>query len=302
MIRDLQKSITGHCKWNEPLSQHTTYGVGGPADVFVIPQDKKDLSRILQFAKKPDIPTTLIGLGSNLLVSDEGIRGIVICLNPSFNHLTFDGNHVTSGTGLMLGKLVKGTADHGLSGCENLIGIPGTVGGAISMNAGAYGQEISVFLTSVDIIDENGTFSTLSSNEITFDYRYSSFQKNAILLNAEFIFPNASFDDIQKRMDNARQKRKSSQPLNMRSAGSVFKNPKDYAAGYLIDQAGLKGTKIGNAQISEKHANFFVNTGEATASDIFSLIKLAKTTIKNKFNIDLELEIKLLGFNKGVLA
>ncbi len=302
MVSELQNILTGTCLLNEPMSRHTTYGIGGPADAFVIPKDEHDLRMIFQFTEEHSIPTTIMGSGSNLLVSDDGIRGIVIRLGNQFNAINVKGTRVSVGAGVMLGKLVKTASTHQLSGCESLVGIPGTVGGAIYMNAGAYNQEISVHLTSVDVMNHNGDVITIPSKDISFEYRRSSLSKDVILLRADFTFPTGLKDDVERNMKLAREKRKSSQPLSMRSAGSVFKNPTKFAAGYLIDQAGLKGLSSGDAQISEKHANFFVNTGTAKASDILSLIRQTRSAVKEKFEIDLELEIKLIGFKEGSLA
>jgi len=302
MLTELKQIISGSCLLNEPMSRHTTYGIGGPADAYVIPKDPDDLRTVLSYARKANIPTVFLGSGSNILVSDLGIRGIVISLKKEFSKLVFDENHVSVGAGVKLGKLVKEAAKHRLTGCENLIGIPGTVGGAIFMNAGAYGQEVSAYLMSLDIMNKIGIVNTLSSESIKFEYRHTSLFPESIILRAEFQFPNDDAETIQKNMKESGRKRKSSQPLNFRSAGSVFKNPDDVAAGYLIDKAGLKGTISGNALISEKHANFFVNTGNATAEDILNLIHIARTAVKNKFDIDLELEITLLGFNSEIIS
>lgn len=299
MLKDLQQIITGPCLFGEPMSRHTTYGIGGPADAFVAPQDIGELRTVLKFANERDISTTVIGSGSNLLVSDEGIRGIVIRLNGYFNDIQINGNLISTGCNVMLGKLVNTVSSLSLSGCESLVGIPGTVGGAIFMNAGAYKQEISVHLSSVDIMTLDGIKSTISAEDIAFGYRSSSLSRETILLKADFHFPTGDETKIQANMKSAREKRKSTQPLSMRSAGSVFKNPEKSAAGYLIDKAGLKGFTSGEAQISEKHANFFVNTGNAKATDILSLIQHVKSSVIDQFGIELELEIKLIGFEES---
>jgi UDP-N-acetylmuramate dehydrogenase len=199
----------------------------------------------------------------------------------------------------MLGRIVKQAVKHNLIGLENLNGVPGTLGGALVMNAGAWGGEISENLVQVELIDEDGKLRYLQKNEINFSYRQSSFNKKDILLSAEFLLKKADKEIINKNFVEAQTGRKSTQPLNKRSAGSLFKNPKGHSAGKLIDEAGLKGFSIGQAKISDKHANFFINEGNASSKDMLQLIKKAHQTVKEKFNINLELEVKLMGFNKS---
>ena len=298
---DITKIVRGTILFDEPMSRHTSYGIGGPASAYITPKDKEDLKSILKYAKQKDIQSYFVGSGSNILVSDEGISGIVITLGKSFNMLKIDKNRVFAETGVMLGKMVKECTKRNLSGLESLIGVPGTLGGALIMNAGAFGGEISNYLESVNTITMYGDEKKYNFDDLEFNYRNSSFSNDEILIDANFKFIESNQETVSKNKLIASGGRKSSQPLRFRSAGSVFKNPKEGAAGYFIDKAGLKGTKSGDAEISNIHANFFVNHGTASASDIIKLINIARKKVSKEFGIMLELEIKTLGFNRAVL-
>ena len=298
---ELEKMVNGTCLLNEPMSRHTSYGIGGPAGAYITPRDQDDLRRILHFADEQNIPVFFIGSGSNLLVADEGINGIVITLIKSFNKLEIKGCHIYAETGVMLGHMVKHCIKQKLTGLETMVGVPGTLGGALMMNAGAFGSEISNCLKNVDVMTLTGEIKQYSVNDIDFHYRHSSFKKDEIIMSANFVLKKATKQEIMNKRAKASAGRKETQPLRFRSAGSLFKNPKkDVAAGYLIDKAGLKGTHRGDAEISEKHANFFVNHGKANAEDVVFLIRLARKTVEKKFGINLELEVKTLGFKPGI--
>lgn len=285
---------------NERLSRHTSYGIGGPALAFIWPQDSEDLKQVLVEAQTRSVPVYFIGSGSNLLVSDRGFPGFVISLAKHFKTMRIDGNNVYAQTGTMMGHFVKECFKHNLGGVESLIGVPGTLGGAIRMNAGAYGHEISNFLTALDVMTLSGEERRYRKEDLSFDYRSSSISDDEVVLAGHFEFETGDPQEIQVLRNRASRSRKSTQPLRFRSAGSVFKNPStDTAAGYLIDQAGLKGLRRGDAEISPKHANFFINHGEASSEDVAWLIRLARKTVREKFGIDLELEIKTLGFPEG---
>ena len=298
---ELEKMVNGTCLLNEPMSRHTSYGIGGPAGAYITPRDRNDLGRILHFADEQNIPVFFIGSGSNLLVADEGINGIVITLIKSFNKLEIKGCHIYAETGVMLGHMVKHCIKQKLTGLETMVGVPGTLGGALMMNAGAFGSEISNCLKNVDVMTLTGEIKQYSVKDIDFHYRHSSFKKDEIIMSANFVLKKATKQEIMNKRAKASAGRKETQPLRFRSAGSLFKNPKkDVAAGYLIDKAGLKGTHRGDAEISEKHANFFVNHGKANAEDVVFLIRLARKTVEKKFGINLELEVKTLGFKPGI--
>ena len=286
---------------DELMKNHTTYGIGGPVDLFVLPSNKEDLIKVFEISKKYNQEVNVVGSGSNLLVSDNGIRGVVICIKNCLNNLDVEDNKIYAECGVMLGKLVKHSIKNNLKGLENLIGVPGTLGGALIMNAGAWGGEISNCLESVELIDpDKNEVITLSKSEIDFSYRSSSFKNGSILLSALFHMDYSDKKIIEDSSKIAQFGRKDTQPLKYRSAGSVFKNPsKESPAGMLIDKAGLKGLTIGGAQISEKHANFFINKDNAKADDMLMLIKKAKNTVKEKFDVDMSLEVKLMGFEEG---
>ncbi len=302
-MNDVQKDhlktmVTGQIFFNEPMTKHTTFGIGGPVSVYVYPKDKQELINILQTAHKENIQVFFMGSGTNLLVSDSGFDGIVISLSKSFKNLNISNSFlITSGSGVMLGHLVKEAIKMGIGGLEGLIGVPGTVGGALVMNAGAFGREISNYFVSATVITYLGEEKTYTKNDIKFDYRHSTFSSDEIIVETCFQCKPGDPADIQQAREKSSMKRKQSQPLRFRSAGSIFKNPIDGpAAGYLIDQAGLKGCRKGDAEISKKHANFIINHGTATASDVIFLIKKIQRKVKEKFEILLKLEIKLLGF------
>jgi len=288
--------------FDEPLAKHTTFGIGGPAACMVLPETREELSILLKYAFQNNISVIFIGSGSNILVWDKGFDGIVISLKKSFKNFSIKQNsQIIVESGVMLGTMVKQAMAAEIGGLESLIGVPGTVGGALIMNAGAFGSEISKYFEAAKTMTIEGDIKSYKKGEIEFSYRHSTFPKNEILLEATFQCKRGKPGEILKERKVASEGRKSNQPLKFRSAGSIFKNPSDtLAAGYLIDKAGLKGTERGGAAISEKHANFIVNMGGATAADVLYLIKLAKKYVAKKFNINLELEVKLIGFPKAI--
>ena len=289
-------------KFLEPMIKHTSYGTGGAVNAFILPKNIMDLKILLKYIAENEINLFIAGSGSNLLVSDRGYNGVVISLNKTFKNLSIKNNIINVETGVMLGHMVKNAIKNELKGFESLVGVPGTVGGALIMNAGAYGSEISTYLDTVTSLKFNGESKTYRKNDLKFSYRKSSFPKNEIICKATFICEKGNIKKIKSNKIIASNKRKESQPLKFRSAGSIFKNPSsDIAAGYLIDKAGLKGTKIGNAEISNKHANFIINLGNAKSDDIIKLIKIIIKQVKEKFDIILELEVKLLGYDKQSL-
>jgi len=300
--KDIRKMLTSVMTFDEPLAKHTTFGIGGPADCMVFPETREELSKLLKYAYQKKISAIFIGSGSNILVWDKGFDGIVISLKKSFKNLTIKRNsQIIVEAGVMLGTMVKQAMAAEIGGLESLIGVPGTVGGALIMNAGAFGSEISKYFEEAKTMTIEGDTKSYKKGEIEFSYRHSTFPKNEILLEATFQCKRGKPAEILKDRKVASDGRKSNQPLKFRSAGSIFKNPSDsLAAGYLIDKTGLKGTERGGAAISEKHANFIVNMGDATAADVLYLIKLAKKYVANKFYINLELEVKLIGFPKSM--
>jgi len=279
---------------NEPLSKHTSFKIGGAADYFIEIPSKNALLEFLNL----NITFYILGAGTNVLFSDGGFRGTVIKLTGEFLDCSAAGNKVSCGSGFSLQMLVNKTAELGLSGLECCAGIPGTVGGAVFGNAGSKDMFISDSIESVETIMwkvESGKWNErlLKKNEINFKYR-SSGLKNCIITKINFALKNSDKNDILKTISDSLEKRKILQPLNLPNAGCIFKNPKGQSAGKLIDLAGLKGKIIGSAKISEIHANFIVNTGNAKASDVLELIALAKKTVKEKFGVELEEEIRII--------
>lgn len=298
VMNEINNKTASLCLMNESLKKHTTYGIGGPADLMIFPKSKQDLIKVIEIINENKIQLTILGSGSNVLVSDNGIRGAVISLKNSLKKIEVDDNILYAECGTMLGKIVKHAVKNNLIGLENLNGVPGTLGGALIMNAGAWGGEISENLIHVEVINSKSEIQKIQKKDLNFSYRQSSFNKDDILLSAKFNLKKADKDIIKENFIEAQSGRKKSQPLNKRSAGSLFKNPKNNSAGKLLDEAGLKGYSVGDAKISEKHANFFINDGDATSKDMLMLIKKAHKEVKDKFNVNLSLEVKLMGFNE----
>ena len=297
IIKKIENDSSSLCLVDEPLKKHTTYGIGGPADLMVFPKNKEDLIRVIEIINENNMQLTILGSGSNILVSDNGIRGVVISLKKSLKEVNVNENILYAECGAMLGKIVRLAVRNNLIGLENLNGVPGTLGGALIMNAGAWGGEISENLVNVELINSKNELKKVPKKDINFSYRKSSFDKNDILLSAEFNLKKAEKNLIKENFSKAQSGRTSSQPLDKRSAGSLFKNPRNNSAGKLLDNAGLKGFSIGGAKISEKHANFFINDGNASSSEMLQLIKKAHKEVKKQFDIDLSLEVKLIGFD-----
>ena len=290
----------GEVLLNEPLRRHTTYGIGGPAEVYCRPGNQDELRGLLLLAAREKLPVVFLGSGSNCLVSDRGVAGIVISLAGTLKKIELEAGKVVAESGVMLGHLVRRCLQSGLTGVESLVGVPGTLGGALMMNAGAFGGEISTHLKTVQSFTLAGEPRTYQRAELSFGYRSSSFPPDEVIVQAEFAFETGSPEGISRRRQHSSSERKARQPLKHRSAGSVFKNPApDRAAGMLIDQAGLKGTRRGDAEISTKHGNFFINHSRATAEEMAFLIKLAARTVRQQFDTQMELEIKTLGFEPG---
>lgn len=295
-VEKVKEFFKGNISISEPLSRFTTFRIGGPADYYLEPKDRDDLLKLIKYLKEINYPYIIIGNGSNILISDDGIRGAAINLEYGFTKIEVMKNKVFAEAGIRLSKLVDVCIEHSLVGIENLAGIPGTLGGAILMNAGAYGGEISDYIKVVEVLD--GTeIKFLKKEECGFSYRKSNLE-GKIILSAEFELPFGDKTKAKERRKELLLKRNQSQPVELPNAGSIFKNPSgDYAA-RLIEQAGLKGLTIGGAKVSEKHANFIVNFNNAYANDVLELMKIIQQTVYQKFGIMLEPEIKMIGFDK----
>lgn len=285
-------------KFNEPMSKYTTMKIGGPADAIVFPSNVEDIINTLRFAKKNDIPVTVIGNGSKLLVRDKGIRGIVIKVTGSFNKFkVYEDNTITVGAGMSMPRISRLTMKEGLSGFEFACGIPGVIGGGVRMNAGAYGSEISDILVRTTYIDENLELKTLEHAEHNFGYRYSLFKDHPeyIIVSSEFKLEKKDVNEIKEKINKNTAARKEKQPLEYPNAGSTFKRPEGYFVGTMIEELGLKGYRIGDAEVSTKHAGFIVNKGKATAADVISLIGYLKDKVFEKYGVKLENEIEIIG-------
>lgn len=283
-------------KKDEPLSKHTSFNIGGPADYYVIVNNEAELSEVLKLAKKESINYFLIGNGSNLLVGDLGIRGLVIRLGGEFDEVLVNGDNITAGAGATLSKVAKAAMDASKTGLEFAAGIPGTVGGALVMNAGAYGGEMKQVVTKVSVLTKDGEIKNLSSEEMKFGYRHSLLKEEELIaLKCEMVLSDGDKDTIRNTMKDLASKRKEKQPLEYPSAGSTFKRPEGYFAGKLIEDSGLGGFSINDAQVSEKHKGFVINRGNASAQDVKELIEEVKNRVLTSQGVLLEPEVIMVG-------
>ena len=280
---------------HEPMSGHTTLRLGGPADYMVFPRNAEEIAGLFAEAAAHDLPVAVIGHGSNLLVLDGGIRGLVICIGKNMREITLEGNRITAQAGAMLGSVAMEAAEAGLSGLEFASGIPGTVGGGVTMNAGAYDGEMSQVVTRVKGICPDGKAVELSREEMNFSYRHSVIQeKDLIVTEVEFELREGDPAAIRAKMSELNARRAEKQPLDVPSAGSTFKRPQGYYAAALIDQCGLKGYSVGGAQVSMKHAGFLVNTG-TSSRDYLELVRKVQQIVEDRTGVKLETEIRIIG-------
>ena len=281
-------------KLNEPMSRHTTFKIGGAADVFAMPQTAEEVLFAVSLCREKNVPYYIVGNGSNLLVKDKGFRGVII--RPDLKELSIDGNKITAGAGTMLGAVARLAADNSLTGLEFASGIPGTTGGGVCMNAGAYGGELKDVIETVEILTREGEIKTISGNEAEFGYRTSGIMKTgAIVLETVFALEKGNKDEILDKMNTLNTQRREKQPLEYPSAGSTFKRPEGYFAGKLIDDCGLRGFSVGDAQVSEKHCGFVINKGNATAKDVLELMEKVSEKVYEKFGVKLEPEVRVIG-------
>ena len=280
----------------EPMAKHTSFRIGGPADALAQPADEAELAALLQRAAEHAVPVTLVGNGSNLLVRDKGIRGLVIKLSNAFADIAVEGNTITFGSGVSLAMASKKAASLSLSGMEFAVGIPGTIGGAVYMNAGAYDGEMAKVVSSVRVMDGQGKVKELAASQLDFAYRHTALQNSGLIVTGVTVcLKPGEAEDIAAKMADFSQRRISKQPLELPSAGSMFKRPPGYFAGTLIEQTGLKGYTVGGAQVSQKHAGFVVNIGGATASDVLQLISDVQNKVFAAHGVHLEPEVLVLG-------
>ncbi|WP_129596601.1 UDP-N-acetylmuramate dehydrogenase [Anaerophilus nitritogenes] len=292
----LEKINSEYILKDEPMSRHTSFKIGGPVDVMVLPKTIEDIKETIEICKNNNIDYYIVGNGSNLLVLDKGIRGVIIKIGDNFSGVDIKENKIKAKAGILLSSLANMVIKRGLEGFEFASGIPGTLGGAISMNAGAYGGEMKDVVKGAFVMDEKGDLIHLNKEELELDYRQSIISKKKyIVLEVEIELKNGDKEEIKAKVKEFTQKRVTKQPVQFPSAGSTFKRPKDHFAGKLIEDAGLKGVRIGGAQISPLHAGFVVNVDRACAEDVINIIRLVKKTVYDKFSILLEPEIKIIG-------
>lgn len=295
LIKELeQKNIT--LLKQEPMKKHTSFRIGGNADIYISPKSSEEIQSILFLAKKYDVPVTVMGNGSNLLVSDKGIRGIVIQIGEDMSTILVKGEKITAQAGALLKTIGEKALQSSLEGFAFAAGIPGSLGGAVCMNAGAYGGEIKDILVEAEVLTEDLQIKKFSTQQLQFSYRHSIIpEKGYIVLSATFLLKKGNQKEIAQKMTELAQQRREKQPLNFPSAGSIFKRPQGYFAGKLITDAGLKGYSIGDAQVSQKHGGFIVNKGNATCADVLVLIEHCQKTVFEKFGVMLETEVKMIG-------
>ncbi len=297
MLEKLQKLLgEGKVLVNEPMASHTTFRIGGPADYFVMPETVEEVAAVLKLCKEEDVPYFILGNGSNLLVGDKGFRGVVIQLYKNFDGLQIDGTTVNAKSGAILIRVAKEAGKAGLTGLEFASGIPGTIGGAMVMNAGAYGGEMKDVVRAVTVLTKDGEIKTLTGDEMNFRYRGSVVEDEGyIVLEAVMELKMGNLEGIQARIDELSVQRKTKQPIEYPSAGSTFKRPEGYFAGKLIQDSGLRGYRVGGAQISEKHCGFVINAGGATAADVMQLMQDVSDKVNEQFGVTLEPEVKRIG-------
>lgn len=280
---------------SEPMSRHTTFRVGGPADYYVMPKPEQ-AAGVLALCRRQQMPCQIVGNGSNLLVGDGGIRGVVLAFEKQAAQIRVEGNHIKAGAGALLSQTAGAALKAGLGGLEFAAGIPGSVGGAVVMNAGAYGGEIKDVLTQADVMTQDGQLITMKKDELNLSYRHSCIrERGLVVLEAEFLLQPKPQEEIQAVMGELKKRRIEKQPLEYPSAGSTFKRPQGHFAGKLIMEAGLSGASVGGAKVSEKHCGFVINTGGAAAEDICSLIRLIQKKVYEHSGVKLETEVQYMG-------
>ena len=281
---------------DEPMKRHTTFRIGGPADFFLLPSTVDEVRGILEICREEELPYFILGNGSNLLVSDKGYRGVIIQLYRNFSNISVEGNEICASSGALLSQIAAAARNASLTGFEFAGGIPGTLGGAVFMNAGAYGGELKDVLKEAVVMTEQGEILTLPVEKLDMGYRTSRIKKAGYLvLEARLVLEQGDMDKIRDITKDLTEKRVSKQPLEYPSAGSTFKRPEGYFAGKLIMDAGLRGYQVGDAQVSEKHCGFVINKGNATAADVLTLIENVREKVQEPFGVTLEPEVKFLG-------
>ncbi len=299
MVRDYKKMamglINGRILYDAPMKRFTSIKVGGPADSLLFPKDIVELRKVVRYARKKDIPILILGKGTNLVVRDNGIRGWVVSLTQGMKDVQWDGDVVEAGAGLAIQRLVHLSVQKSFSGLEPFSGIPGTVGGGLAMNAGAWGRELKDILLSITLMNDEGEVVERPRQKLKFSYRRLALPPSWIILKGRFQLEKGRKEEILKRVRTYGEMRRKTQPLNYPSAGSVFKNPAEGPAGKWIEEAGLKGVRMGQAMVSERHANFIINLGKAKAQEVIHLMGWVKRKIYEEKGISLKREVKVVG-------
>lgn len=292
----LNENMPGCFRENEPMKAHTSFRIGGPADILVMPSDASQLEKVVAEARAEGLPLTIIGNGSNLLVKDKGIRGVVVKLGNALRGMECDGERLIAEAGVSLAAVANKAAACGLTGLEFAVGIPGSIGGAVFMNAGAYDGEMCKVVTKVTVLTADGQVKVFSNDVLEFGYRHSSIQDNgAIIISVEMQLAKGDINEIKAKMADFTNRRTTKQPLDIPNAGSMFRRPPGHYAGTLIEEAGLKGYTVGGAQVSTKHAGFVVNVGDATAADVLRLIGEVQDKVYAHAGVRLEPEVRIYG-------
>ena len=292
----LNENMPGCFRENEPMKAHTSFRIGGPADILVIPSDANQLEKVVTEVRTEGIPLTIIGNGSNVLVKDKGIRGVVVKLGNALKSMECSGDKLTAEAGVSLASIANKAAACGLTGLEFAVGIPGSLGGAVFMNAGAYDGEMCKVVAQATVLTSDGKIEVLSNEDLEFGYRHSSIQDNgAIIISVEMQLAIGDINEIRAKMADFTNRRTTKQPLDIPNAGSMFRRPPGYYAGTLIEEAGLKGYMVGDAQVSTKHAGFVVNVGNATAADVLRLIGEVQEKVYAHAGVRLEPEVRIYG-------
>ncbi|MGH7803892.1 MAG: UDP-N-acetylmuramate dehydrogenase [Candidatus Binatia bacterium] len=296
---ELARSFGDRTRLDEPMARHTSFRIGGPADVWVQVESAEELSRVAKILARATVPVFVLGSGTNILVSDRGIRGVVVHLGPGFSFLEWkasgDETEVRAGAALAFKKVVAAAVRRGLTGLEFAEGIPGSLGGGLTMNAGAFGGEIGRVVLDLEGVHRDGRIETIPRDRLPFEYRRLDLPAGFVITAVRMHLRRGVDDEIRERVANARGKRKKAQPLGLPNAGSIFKNPKGTFAGRLLEEAGLKGRTVGGARVSDRHANFIVNAGGATAADVRALMREMADVVSARTGVALEPEIKLVG-------
>jgi len=297
VVKALEKFLPAeNISIKEPMKKHTTFRIGGEADLFLRMENPHQLKEVQNYLQKLGMPYYILGNGSNLLVSDEGYRGVILEIADKMNTIRVEGNSIIAQAGALMSKIAHVAYEHGLTGFEFAAGIPGTIGGGVVMNAGAYGGELKNVVTTVEVLDQNGDFLSLDNQTMEFGYRTSILKKHPfIVTEVRMELQEGCKDEIKATMDDLAAKRREKQPLEYPSAGSTFKRPEGHFAGKLIMDAGLRGYQVGGAQVSEKHCGFVINKEEATAADVKQLIADVQQEVKKQFDVELEPEVIFLG-------